>query len=106
MNYKFKVFVTALLCAVITFSCFEDRDDNGAFASDINDFIWKGMNFWYLYKANIPDLSDDRFSSNEEYADYLNQFSNPPDLFESLAMNGDASTPKTLWPFCLNNPKR
>lgn len=84
MNYKFKLFVTALLCAVITFSCFEDRDDNGAFASDINDFIWKGMNFWYLYKANIPDLSDDRFTSNEEYADYLNQFSNPPELFESL----------------------
>jgi C-terminal processing protease CtpA/Prc len=84
MINKFKVFVVALLCAVITFSCFEDRDDNGAFASDINDFVWKGMNFWYLYKANIPDLSDDRFSSNEEYAGFLNQFSSPPDLFESL----------------------
>jgi C-terminal processing protease CtpA/Prc len=44
----------------------------------------EGMNFWYLYKANIPDLSNDRFSSNEEYADYLNSFSNPSSLFESL----------------------
>ena len=84
MTNKFKLIIIAILCAGITFSCFEDRDDNGVFARDINDFVWKGMNFWYLYKGNIPDLSNDRFSSNEEYADYLNQFSNPRDLFENL----------------------
>lgn len=84
MNKNFKPIILALLCVSITFSCFEDRDDNGAFASDINDFIWKGMNFWYLYKGEIPDLSNDRFSSNGEYADYLNQFSDPSDLFDNL----------------------
>lgn len=83
MKLKFKL-VLALVCVSIIFSCFEDRDDNGVFASDINDFVWKGMNFWYLYKENIPDLSNDRFSSDEEYADYLNQYSEPRDLFESL----------------------
>ncbi|MEZ4796300.1 MAG: S41 family peptidase [Flavobacteriaceae bacterium] len=84
MNNKIKLIFVTILCIAITFSCFEDRDDNGAFASEINDFIWKGMNFWYLYKGNVPDLANDRFSSNEEYADYLNLYSNPPDLFESL----------------------
>jgi len=84
MNKKFKLIIVVILCLAITYSCYEDRDDNGVFAKDINDFIWKGMNFWYLYKDNVPDLANDRFSSNEEYANYLNQFSNPPDLFESL----------------------
>ncbi len=84
MNNKFKLILVSLLCIGITFSCFEDGDDNGVFTRDINDFIWKGMNFWYLYKGDVPDLANDRFSSNEEYGDYLNLFSNPPDLFESL----------------------
>ena len=65
-------------------SCFEDRDDNAISASEINDFVWKGMNAVYLYKEEIPDLANDRFSSNEEYANYLNSFMVPETLFESL----------------------
>jgi C-terminal processing protease CtpA/Prc len=42
------------------------------------------MNAVYLYKDNIPDLANDRFSSNQEYANYLNSFSTPEDLFESV----------------------
>ena len=84
MNKKFKLIIVAILCLGITYGCFEDRDDNGIFTSDINDFVWKGMNIWYLYKGNIQDLANDRFSTNEEYGDYLNAFSNPRDLFESL----------------------
>jgi len=70
--------------SVILFSCFEDSDDNIVFASNINDFVWKGMNASYLYKQNIEDLANNRFSSSEEYADFLNLFENPEDLFESL----------------------
>ena len=73
-----------LLVALSLTSCFEDRDDNAISASSINDFVWKGMNAVYLYKAEIPDLANDRFSSNEEYAGYLNSFSTPETLFESL----------------------
>lgn len=65
-------------------SCFEDRDDNGIFASEINDFVWKGMNAVYLYKDNIPDLANDRFTSDAEYGAYLNTFDTPEILFESL----------------------
>ena len=45
-------------------SCFEDNDDNGALASEINDFVWKGMNAAYLYKHEIPDLENDRFNDS------------------------------------------
>jgi carboxyl-terminal processing protease len=75
-----------LLCVVsfLTTSCFEDNDDNQISASSINDFVWKGMNTFYLYNDNIPNLANDRFLSNGDYANYLNTFSKPEDLFESL----------------------
>jgi len=74
------VFLTTLLLT----GCFEDNDDNTISANEISDFVWKGMNVFYLYKDNIPDLANDRFSSNEEYASYLNDYATPEDLFESL----------------------
>jgi C-terminal processing protease CtpA/Prc len=79
-----KVFLIAIVVGSLTISCFEDRDDNVILASEINDFVWKGMNAIYLYKAEIPNLANDRFSSNEEYGNYLNSYSTPEGLFESL----------------------
>ena len=79
-----KVYLIAFVVGSFTLSCFEDRDDNVILASEINDFVWKGMNAIYLYKDEIPNLADDRFSSNQEYGDFLNSYSTPEDLFESL----------------------
>ena len=70
-------------------SCFEDNDDNGALASEINDFVWKGMNAAYLYKQEIPDLDNNRFNDSEEYASYLNSYNSPENLFESLIYERD-----------------
>ena len=70
-------------------SCFEDNDDNVALASEINDFVWKGMNAAYLYKQEIPDLDNDRFNDSEEYASYLNDYTSPENLFESLIYERD-----------------
>ncbi len=76
----------------VNVSC-EDSDDNPVSVNEINDFVWKGMNATYLYKSEIPALSDTRFNINgisnryettPEYISYLNGFSSPPELFESL----------------------
>jgi carboxyl-terminal processing protease len=79
--FKFSVFLLALS---LTYSCFEDDDDTAIESSEISDFVWKGMNFIYLYKDNITDLSDDRFTSDTEYRKFLNGFDSPEYLFESL----------------------
>ena len=42
------------------------------------------MNAAYLYKADIIDLSNDRFNDSEEYVSYLNGYEYPEQLFESL----------------------
>ena len=77
-------FMLISLAGLSVFSCYEDNDDNGAFASEINDYVWKGMNAAYLYKDYVTDLLDDRFLSNSEYASYLNSYENPEELFENL----------------------
>ena len=87
MNF-YKILCLFLVLSTTT-SCFEDADDNGAHASEINDFVWKGLNAFYLYKLEIPNLADDRFSSSDEYANYLNTFEHPEVLFESLVYNRD-----------------
>ncbi|MBU2950041.1 carboxyl-terminal protease [Tamlana agarivorans] len=77
-----------LLCSCLTISCFEDLDDQITTTNEINDFVWSGMNHFYLYKDNVPNLANNRFSiSTGEYASYLDGFSNPEDLFESLIYN-------------------
>jgi len=90
-----KIKTLLMVCAVLfsVTSCFNDLDDNAISNSDINDFVWKAMNAYYLYNDNIPNLTNDRFGINgidnrydktSEYNDYLREFSTPEDLFETL----------------------
>ncbi|MBD0824353.1 S41 family peptidase [Aestuariibaculum marinum] len=84
MMRNIKILTLLCLVSILNISCFEDNDDNQIAANAISDFVWKGMNVFYLYKDNITDLANDRFSSNAEYAAYLNSYSSPESLFESL----------------------
>lgn len=76
-----------LLLFVLTFalqSC-EDEDDVRAPAKlQVNDFIWKGLNEVYLWQADVPNLADDRFSSQEQLNSFLEGYSDPEDLFQDL----------------------
>ncbi|MDO6760044.1 S41 family peptidase [Tamlana sp. 2_MG-2023] len=76
-----------ILCAFLAVSCFEDLDDHGTTTNEINDFVWSGMNLFYLYKDDVPDLANNRFTNTGDYRNYLDGFSNPEDLFESLIYN-------------------
>lgn len=80
---KIKALVVLLAALVLT-SCFEDRDDNLVQSSSIKDFVWKAMNYAYLYKPEVPNLANDRFGSNAEYSEYLDGFTSPEALFESI----------------------
>ncbi|GAA3516657.1 hypothetical protein GCM10022393_33460 [Aquimarina addita] len=84
---KFIKRVILLLIAGIFFTgCFEDNDDvlRVASSTEINDFIWKGMNTFYVYKSEVDDLANDRFSSDGEYNDFLQNFASPESIFDAL----------------------
>lgn len=55
----------------------------------VHDFVWKGLNAYYLYQDQVADLSDRRFNSDEELNADLNSFPDYNLLFESLTIEND-----------------
>jgi carboxyl-terminal processing protease len=80
------IFKLVLLTFVLSlnFSCFEDDDDSISGTTDIKNFVWKALNFAYLYKDDSPNLANDRFATNSDYQSFLNNYESPESLFESL----------------------
>lgn len=70
-------------------SCFEDQDDNPVnngtnSALTINDFIWNGLNAFYLYKDDVPNLANNRFATQEEKSEFTNSYPSPEAIFDDL----------------------
>ncbi|WP_284653408.1 S41 family peptidase [Flavobacterium terrisoli] len=79
-----------LLLLVLPFGC-EDNDDNPVPNNlVINDFIWKGMNLYYLWQADVPNLANSKDDNPGQYYSFLQSYTNPGDFFNSLRT--DAAT--------------
>jgi carboxyl-terminal processing protease len=78
---KISLLLFSLVVGALTFQSCEDLDDN---AVPVHDFIWKGMNAYYLWQAEVPELADERFANQEQLNKYLQAFNSPEQLFESL----------------------
>ncbi len=73
-----------LVLFVIPFGC-SDMDDNAVPTSlEIKDFVWKGMNLYYLWQADVPDLADERFADQSQLNTFLETFATPTDLFNAI----------------------
>ena len=51
---------------------------------EVNDFIWKGLNTYYLWQDEVSNLSDVRFLNTPEYNSYLRSESNNRIFFDNL----------------------
>ena len=62
-----------------------DMDDNAVPSSlQVKDFVWKGLNLYYLWQADVPNLADNRFANQSELNEFLTTYSTPEDLFNGL----------------------
>lgn len=88
---KIKLLAVIMLVAIGFQSCFEDFDDNiqNVTTLDIQNFIYKAMNIWYLYKPDVPDLANDRFATQIELNEYLGTYTTPEELFSALTAPQD-----------------
>ncbi|MDO4229751.1 MAG: S41 family peptidase [Capnocytophaga sp.] len=95
-----KMYLFSLLFISIL-SCKKDNDDpapntNNSSSDTLNlgikDFIWKGLNSYYLWQSDVSNLADNRFASNvsettlqtSSYVDFLNGYNSPDALFYGL----------------------
>lgn len=85
-----------LFIAVFTFQSCQDNDDIAPPASlDIQNFIWKGLNQYYLWQADVPNLADDRFADQTQLNTFLSGYPVPEDLFNALKV--DKNTDRFSW---------
>ncbi len=82
----YKLILFTLLFGGIFTSCSKDADDaidkpivNGDLT--VENFIYRGLNEIYLYKADVPELANDFFPTQTERNDFLDNFATPEDLF-------------------------
>lgn len=87
--------IIIVFAAVLAFSCSKDDDlslpntvdPDGSANVEVQDFMWKAMNFWYFWQANVDDLADDRFENTEEgraaYTAFLDSEDDPASFFEN-----------------------
>ena len=92
MKSKLKVLILLFL-TVLPFQSCQDNDD--IYTSDVQNFIWKGLNFYYLWQEDVPDLADNRFANKFQLNAFLYGYDKPEDLFQYLLYKPVSRFPET-----------
>lgn len=88
-----KIFLTSLCAIAIALSgCNKEQEDlvpevpreTTKLKNPINNFVWKAMNSWYNWQSEVNNLADTKSKDKNAYNKYLNEYSSPSKLFESL----------------------
>ena len=76
------------LLSIILFIASCSKSDNNIIeptvSDDVNYFIWKGLNAYYFWQKEVPNLADNRFSTFNELYAHFRDFSSPENSFQSL----------------------
>ena len=83
-----------LVSVVFAFQSCEIQEDNKV-PEDIaiNNFVWKGLNLYYLWQSDVTNLADNRFANQSDLNTFLYGFPQPENLFQQLL-----NKPKSLYP--------
>ena len=65
---KKRILLILITISTLGVACFDDLDDTIQTSSNsaIGDFIYRGLNYFYLYKSTTPELADDYFTDQNE----------------------------------------
>ncbi len=92
-----KKIIPFLTAVFITFICLQgcqkDTDDaivdpvNPTVNLEVQNFIWKGLNQYYLWQTDVPNLADNRFANQTALDAFLVNYKVPKDLFDALRVS-------------------
>ncbi|WP_396171371.1 S41 family peptidase [Flavobacterium sp.] len=97
MKPIFKYLLAFTFVAFTALSCQNEDEDDVAppMNIEIQNFVWKGLNLYYLWQADVLNLSDTRFKNQTELNSFLTGYPKPEDLFNSLRV--DKSIDRFSW---------
>lgn len=82
-----KIFINSVLAIVLLCTSCE-KQKAYSIESTVNDklhkFIWSGLNAYYLWQKEVPDLADDKFANLDDLYNYYRGYESPEAVFESL----------------------
>lgn len=87
-----KIIVLFLLGGLLNVSCSKDDDTlalgvgpiaDPSAGVDTQDFMWKSMNFWYFWQADVDNLADGLFTNSQDYTAFLQSETDPAAFFEN-----------------------
>lgn len=88
--------IILLFSVIFAFQSCQDNDDVAAPVNlEVNDFIWKGLNLYYLWQAQVPNLDDNKFATQTQLNNFLSGYPKPENLFESLLYKPESLYPAT-----------
>lgn len=74
-----------MMFSLLIFQSCEDIDDKPVPSElEVKDFIWKGLNLYYLWQADQPKLADDLFATQRDLNTFLEGYETPEALFSDL----------------------
>lgn len=79
-----------LLTIFQVLSCQKDQDDTVSPLNsnlEVQNFIWKGLNQYYLWQPEVPNLADNRFANQAALDAFLTNYKVPEDLFDALRVS-------------------
>ena len=80
---KKKRFIGVLICLLLLACSKNDDSFNVPSNLVVQDFMWKAMNYWYFWQADVPDLQDNAFSTESDYNTFLASEENPTDFYNN-----------------------
>ena len=95
MKTIFKSLLILLLVAFTFQSCQDEDDVATPMQIEVQNFVWKGLNLYYLWQADVPNLADSKFKNQAELNSFLGIYPKPENLFEALRV--DKSIDKFSW---------
>lgn len=95
-KYRYLVLFTLLIGFTIGCNKKNEIHTYSNIDNPINNFVWKAMNSWYNWQPNVPALADSKDDNNQSYASYLNSYSTPESLFNSLLYDA-GNTDRFSW---------
>lgn len=78
-------YLLLLILGLFFVQCSDDLDD--VIENPAHDFVWKGLNLYYLWQKDSPDLADDKYNNQALLNDFYRGFESPENLFSHLKMN-------------------
>lgn len=93
---KVRLIMVFATISLLLYSCETQDELNVPSDLAVNDFVWKGMNLYYLWQPESPKLQDNYFVDQRNLNSFLANYNNPITLFNDVRISPETDRFSTI----------